>query len=347
MTVRTQPVPNVIVLPGRVHSVRSAEVRARVDGIVERRLYDEGTDVRAGQALFAIDPRQLRASLNAVLASLSRAQANAANAQQDVNRYRPLLVDQAISKQEYDAAVARLRTAQADVAQARAQVESARLSLGYTIVIAPISGRAGRAEVTEGALVSASAGTLMTNIEQLDPIYVDFGQSSANLLEVRREIAAGKLNLPSLNTIEVQLELEDGTRYGPMGRIDFLDLSIGEETGTAAVRAQFPNPGRLLLPGQFVRARILAGTREGGIVLPQRAIRVTKDGGTAMVVGEGNRVEVRRVKLGDLRGGLWVVSEGLRPGERVIVNGLQKAQPGQPVRIAPPRPVRSPPPSAK
>ncbi|WP_324749770.1 efflux RND transporter periplasmic adaptor subunit [Sphingomonas sp. LY54] len=333
ITVRSQQVPNVVELPGRVQAVRTAEVRARVDGIVQRRLYEEGTDVGAGQGLFAIDPRELRASLGAVQASLARARANAANAQQDVNRYRPLLADQAISKQEYDAAVARLRSAQADVAQAQAQVESAQLSLGYTTVRAPISGRAGRAQVTEGALVSAAAGTLLTTIEQINPIYVNFSQSSSDLLALRRDLTAGRLNAPSLERIAVQLQLEDGSSYGIAGHIDFLDLSIDEATGTAALRAEFPNPGRLLLPGQFVRARVLAGVKEG-IMVPQRAVQVAPQGGTVMVVGAKNIVEARPVRLGSLEGSNWVVLGGLKPGDKVIVSGLQKVQPGQPVRIA-------------
>lgn len=333
VTIKAQPVTNVIELPGRVQAIRTAEVRARVDGIVQRRLFEEGTDVRAGQALFAIDPRELRANLNAVQATLARAQANAANAQQDVNRYRPLLVDQAISKQEYDAAVARLRSAEADVAQARAQVESARLSLGYTTVTAPISGRAGRAQVTEGALVSAASGTLLTTIEQIDPIYVNFSQSSSDLLAIRRDITSGRLSLPSLERVEVMLELEDGTTYGIAGHIDFLDLAIDEATGTAALRAEFPNPGRLLLPGQFVRAHIRAGTKARGIVAPQRAVTVGQQGGTVMVVGPKDIVEARPVRLGDLQGGNWIVLEGLKPGDRVVVSGLQKIQPGKPVRI--------------
>ena len=336
LSVRTQPVPNIIELPGRLQAIRTAEVRARVDGIVQRRLYEEGSDVRAGQPLFAIDPRELRASLNAVQASLARAQSNAANAQQDVTRYRPLLVDQAISRQEYDSAVARLRSAQADVAQARAQVESARLALSYTTVTAPISGRAGRAQVTEGALVNAAGGTLLTTIEQINPIYVNFSQSSADLLAIRRDLTAGRLVLPTLERIPVQLVLEDGLVYGSGGHIDFFDLAINEETGTAALRATFPNPGPLLLPGQFVRARILAGTNQGGILLPQRAVKLTQQGGTVMLVGEKNIVEVRPIRLGTLQGSNWIVLGGLKPGDRVIVNGLQMVQPGQPVRIAAP-----------
>lgn len=341
-TVAQRPIDNIVELPGRVQAVRTAEVRARVDGIVQARLYEEGSDVGAGKALFQIDPRELRASLNAVQATLQRNQATAANAQQDVARYQSLLPSQAISKQEYDSAVARLRTAQADVSQARAQLDSARLSLGYTTVTAPISGRVGRAQVTEGALVSAAGGTLLTTIEQIDRVYVNFSQSSSDILAIRRDIAAGKLKMPPLGGVEVQLILEDGSAYGPVGRLDFLDLALDESTGTAALRAEFPNPARELLPGQFVRARIRAGERPDGMMVPQRAVKMTPQGATVMVVGPKNVAVVRPIKVGELRGGMWVVLEGLKPGERIISEGLQKVMPGQPVSIAKPQAAAKP-----
>lgn len=335
VTLKPQTIDNIIEVPGRVQAIRTAEVRARVNGIVERRLFEEGTDVRAGQSLFQIDPRELRASLNGALATLARNQATAANAQQDVNRYKGLIADQAISKQEYDAAMARLRTAQADVSLAKAQVDTARLNLGYATVTAPISGRAGRAQVTEGALVSASQGTLFTTIEQLHPIYVNFSQSSSNLLAIRRDAQAGKLDIPrDSNTLKVDLVLEDGTSYGIPGHIDFLDMSIDESTGTAAIRAEFPNPGRVLLPGQFVRARIKAGVRTDGMLVPQQAVQITEQGANVMVVGERNIVTAREVKLGELQGDKWIIREGLKAGDRVVVNGLQQVRPGAPVRIS-------------
>jgi membrane fusion protein (multidrug efflux system) len=301
---------------------------------VQRRLYEEGTDVRAGQALFSIDPRQLRTQLSAMQAALARAEATAANAAQDVARYQGLVEQQAISRQEYDTAVARLRTAQADVAQTRAQVEAARLSLSYTTVTAPISGRAGRAEVTEGALVSAAGATLLTRIEQLDPIYVNFSQSSSDLLAIRREITSGALKMPALRRVAAHLVLEDGSVYGPPGHLNFFDLSIDEATGTTALRAEFPNPDRALLPGQFVRVRIEAGVRPGGLLIPQRAVTVTPQGASVMVVGANGVVESRPVKVGELQGGSWLILSGLAAGDRVIVDGLQKAQPGKPVRVA-------------
>ena len=332
--VEEQAVRNFIELPGRVQAVRTAEVRARVDGIVQRRLYNEGSDVPAGKQLFLIDPSEVRAKLNAAEAARERAEATAANAAQDVARYEGLVAEEAISKQEYDAALARLRTAQADVAQQRAQVEAARLSLGYTTVTSPISGRAGRAQVTEGALVSAASGTLLTTVEQLDPIYVNFGQSSSALLATRREITQGRLKVPELGRVTVHLELEDGSPYEPIGHLDFLDLSIDEATGTAAIRAEFPNPARTLLPGQFVRARIEAGVRPSGILIPQRAVRLTPQGANVLTVDASNAVASRPIKVGELQGGSWLVLEGLAPGDRVIVDGLQKVQPGMSVRIA-------------
>lgn len=336
VTVATQAVPNVIELPGRVQAYRTSEVRARVDGIVERRLFNEGSFVSAGTALFRIDPRQLTANANAARAQLARAQATAANARQVVGRYQPLLADQAIGKQEYDAAVAAQRTAEADVAQAQANLESARLNLGYTTVTAPISGRARRAEVTEGALVSAGAGTLLTTIEQIDRVYVNFGQSSSDLMAVRRDIEAGKLKMPQVERVEVQLILEDGTPYPIVGHLDFFDLSIDEATGTAALRAEFPNPASSLLPGQFVRARLLAGSRPNGILIPQRAVKLSAESATVMVLDAKNNATVRPVKLGTMDNGMWSILQGLKAGDRVIVDGLQKVQPGQPVRIAKP-----------
>jgi membrane fusion protein, multidrug efflux system len=333
-TVRSGTIDNIIELPGRVQAVRTAEVRARVTGIVARRLYGEGSFVRAGQPLFAIDPRELQASLASVQAQLQRAEATARNARQDVDRYRPLLVEQAISKQEYDAAVARLGQAEADVLQARAQVEAARLNLGYATVTAPIAGQARRAQVTEGALVSAAEGTLLTVIEQVDTVFVNFSQSSSELLSIRRDIASGELKVPGIGRTRVELQLEDGSTLPQTGILDFLDLSFDEATGVSALRAEFPNPGALLLPGQFVRARIFAGTRSDAILVPQRAVQIGPRGGAVMVVNPQGQAEARPVQLGDLRGDEWVVRGGLKAGEKVIVSGLQKVRPGAPVRIA-------------
>lgn len=334
VTVGTQAVPNIIELPGRVQAYRTAEVRARVDGIVERRLFEEGSYVAAGKALFRIDPRQLTANVNAARAQLTRAQATAANARQVVARYQPLLSEQAIGKQEYDAAVAAQRTAEADVQSAQANLDLARLNLGYATVTAPIGGRARRAEVTEGALVSAGQGTLLTTIEQIDRVYVNFGQSSTDLMAIRRDMESGRLQFPPVGRVEVQLILEDGTPYAVPGYLDFFDLSIDEATGTAALRAEFPNKTNALLPGQFVRARIQAGVRPNGILIPQRAVKLAADTATVMIVDGKNNAVLRPVKLGTMQHGLWSIVDGLKAGDRVVVDGLQKVQPGQKVRVA-------------
>lgn len=332
ITVQSQPIENVVEVPGRLEAVRTAEVRARVNGIVQRRLYQEGTDVRQGQALFAIDPREMRAELNAAQAALARAEATAANAAREVERYEGLVAKRAISQQEYDTAVARLRTAEADVSQARARAEAAQLDLSYTTVTAPISGRAGRAQVTEGALVSAGSATLLTKIEQIDPIYVNFSQSSSDVLHIRKEIASGRLKMPE-GRATAHLVLEDGSVYPHPGVLNFFDLRIDEATGTAAFRAEFPNPDRALLSGQFVRVRVDAGIRSDGLLVPQRAVNVSPQSASVLVVGEKDIVESRPVTLGELRGDSWVILSGLTPGERVIVAGVQKAQPGKPVRV--------------
>ena len=334
VTVASQAVPNVIELPGRVEPVRVAEVRARVTGIVQQRLYEEGTDVGQGQPLFRIDPAELRASYAQTQASLERARATAANANAVVARYRPLVAENAISGQEFDAAQAAAREANANVAQIQAQLRAASLQLGYTTVRAPIAGRAGRAAVTEGALVSQPEGTLMTRIEQISPIYVSFSQSATEVLQIRRAIAAGNLDLSPDDAVEVRLVFPDGTEYELPGLIEFLDFSVDEATGTVELRAEFPNPDGLLLSGEFVNARIYAGKKTGVIAIPQRAVSVADSGGTVMIVDKDGKAAVRPVELGELVGDKWIVTSGLKPGDRVIVSNLQKLQPGMPVQIA-------------
>ena len=334
ITVKRQSIPNVIELPGRVEPVRTAEVRARVTGIVQQRLYEEGTDVRAGQPLFRIDPRELRASYAQTKAALTRAQATAANARAVVERYRPLVEENAISGQEYDAALAAAREAEANVAQIRAQLDASSLQLGYTTVRAPISGRAGRAQVTEGALVSQGEGTLMTRIEQISPVYVSFAQAASEVLKLRRAITAGQVDLDDNDRVEVRLTFSDGTEYPVPGYIDFLAFSVDQETGTVELRAEFPNPDRLLLPGEFVRAQIYAGQVPDGLVVPQRAVSLTEDGGSVFVVNGEGQATVRPVQLGAMVDGNWIVESGLKPGDKVIVSNLQKIRPGAPVKIA-------------
>lgn len=335
VTVATAPVQSVVELPGRLQAYRISEVRARVEGIVEKRVYTEGTDVREGQSLFVIDPRPLQAQANAARATLARARANATNAAQEVARYDGLVADDAISKMEYDAAVARARIAEADVGQAEAQLEIALLNLSYSQVEAPISGRAGRAEVTEGAFVNGNSGTLLTRIEQLDPIFVNFSQPSSEFLAMQREVASGSLSRPSGSRITAKLILEDGSEYPLEGRLDFQAQNIDPVTGSAALRAVFSNPRRVLLPGQFVRVRLEAGVRPEGILVPQRAVMLGATGASVYVVGAGDTVSVRSVKTGQLLGDQWAIEEGLAAGDRIITDGLQKVQPGAVVRVAP------------
>ena len=334
VTIIRQDAANVVVLPGRVEAIRSAEVRARVDGVIQQLLYTEGTDVAEGQKLFIIDPREMKASEGAARAALERAQTTAANAAQDVKRYEGLGEYGAISRQQYDAAVAKLRTAQSDVDQAREQFKRAQLNLSYTTVTAPIAGRAGRAQVTVGALVSAAAGTLLTTIEPLDPIHVNFSQTSAEVQKARRDIANGTLKVPSMDRLVVTLKLEDGSVYPLPGHINFLDMSLNRATGSAALRAEFPNPKRALLPGQFVRVRIEAGERPDSILVPQRAVTLRGEGGIVMVVGDDGIVAERPIVLGEQSAGSWRVLDGLNGGERVVVDGLQKIRPGQKVKVA-------------
>lgn len=342
VTIASRPIPNVVELPGRVEPVRQAEVRARVTGIVQARLYEEGTDVRAGQPLFRIDPRELRASYAQTEAALQRARATATNAHAVVERFQPLVAENAISGQEYDAAVAASREAQANVAQLRAQLEAASLQLGYTTVRAPISGRAGRALVTEGALVSQPEGTLLTRIEQVSPVYVNFAQSASEVLALRRAVAAGEIELDEGDRVEVTLTFSDGTDYPVTGYIDFYALSVDEQTGTVELRAEFPNPAGLLLPGEFVRAKIFAGEVQQGIAVPQRAVTLTEQGGSVFVIGADGKATVRPITLGAMVRDVWIVQSGLNVGDLVIVSNLQKIRPGVPVKGSDAQSTRKP-----
>ena len=301
-------------------------------GIVQQRLFEEGTDVGKGQPLFRIDPAELRASLAQTQASLRRAQATAANAGAVVKRYRPLVAENAISQQEFDAAIAASREATANVAQIRAQIDSAQLQLGYTTVRAPIAGRVGRAQVTEGALVSQGEGTLMARVEQTSPVYVTFAESSSEMMRIRRGIREGTIDLGESERVEVRLTFSDGTEYPVVGEIDFLDFSVDRTTGTVALRARFANPSGLLIPGEFVRAKLYVGTRVNGIAVPQGAVTVMENGGTVMVLGKDGKAAPRPVQLGQLSGEKWIIESGLEVGDTIIVSNLQKIRPGMPVK---------------
>jgi membrane fusion protein (multidrug efflux system) len=334
-TVSAQSIPRVVELPGRIEAIRSAEVRARVDGIVERRLYEEGTDVAAGAPLFLIDSRDYEAALQQAQAALTRAQAVQGNASSEVARFKPLVARQVVSAQEYEAALTALQQADANVADARAAVTLARLRLERCTVRAPIAGRVGRALVTEGALVSASGATLLTQVNQLTPVNAVFTQSNLSLLEVRKELNSGALKAPSPERAQVWLTLANGVEYKEPGMIDFTDLVVDPSTGTQVLRARFNNGSRLLLPGQFVRGRIVMGTIPNGILVPARAVQFDSNATSLSIVATDGTVVRRNVVLGPQEEGQWVVRDGLEPGERVIVDGWQKVQPGQHVDAQP------------
>lgn len=306
-------------LPGRVQAFRTAQVRARVDGVVEKRLFKEGSDVTEGTQLFRIDSRNYRATAEA-------ANADAALAYQNLDRAKRLLEIKAISKQEYDMTLAK-------AAQARAALVRANEDVTNAGVPAPITGHIGRTEVTEGALVSKNAATLLATVEQLDPVYVNFSQSATDLLRLRQAVATGVLK--RADTTDVELMLEDGSVYPKIGRIFFTDLAVDANTGSVSLRAQFPNPKRELLPGMFVRLRFPEAMAENVIRVPQRAVQSGAQGQFVMTVGQDGKVAPRPVTTGGMAGADFVIASGLKPGDQVIVNGLQKARPGSVVKPVP------------
>jgi len=331
LTLAEEKLPNVVELPGRIEAVRTAEVRARTNGIVLKRLYKEGTDVRQGAPLFEIDPREYRAQVQQGEAALQRAIATRTNAASVVQRYTPLLSERSVSAQEYDAALADLRQAEAQVAEARAVLDQNKLQLGFTTVRSPIDGRVGRARVTEGALVSGTESTLMTTVNQVTPVYAVFTQSNAAILDIMEKVKAGSVQIDSLQSVKVELTLDNGSPYPLTGQLDFTDQTVDPQTGTQTVRAVFENPDRQLSPGQFVRARIEAGTFSGGMAVPARAVQFQGTQASVAVVGEDDTVAIRPVQLGAQVGSRWIVQSGLKKGERVITEGWQKVRPGQTV----------------
>jgi len=303
-------------LPGRLQAIRSAQVRARVEGVVEKRLFTEGSDVKAGTVLFHIDPRTYKAAVESARADVSVAKLT-------VDRYKPLLEMKAVSQQEFDQADAKLKQAESALAKAALDYENAS-------VPAPISGRIGRALVTEGALVGKSDATQLALIEQLDPIYANFTQSATEVLRLKRAFQSGKLQ--QNKEAKVELVLEDGSAYPLSGKLLFTDLAVDPNTGAITLRAEFPNPKRELLPGMFVRIRFPQANMDNAIVVPQRAVQSGPQGQSVMVVDAENKVAPRPIKVGGMSGGDWIVNEGLKEGDKVIVNGLQKIKPGAVVK---------------
>lgn len=327
VTLDTTTVNLTTELPGRAIAFRKAEVRPQVGGILQKRLFEEGSTVEAGQQLYQINADRYDATVQTAKANLAKAKANAATAQARERRYKDLLAQKAISQQMYDDALASARQSEAEVAVAEAALVTAQIDLEYTKVLAPISGRIGKSSVTEGALVSAQQAGVLATIHQLDPIYVDLAQPAARVLELRRQIMAGEL--ATGEKAIVKLKLEDGTPYEHEGELQFAEMNVNESTGTVVVRALFPNPNHLLLPGMFVRAEIQEGVRKEALLVPQRGITRDREGNaTAMVVNAQNVVEVRPLTTSRAIGDSWLVEGGLQKGDRVIVAGLQKVAPG-------------------
>jgi membrane fusion protein (multidrug efflux system) len=328
-------VPVTLELPGRTSANLVAQVRARVDGIVLKQEVKEGSVVQAGQRLYQIDPAPYIASLNSAQALLQKAQANVASMNAQAERFKQLVARNAVSQQDYDNAVASQGQALADVASGKAAVETAKINLGYTSVVSPITGRAGVTQVTPGAYVQASQATLINTVQQIDPIKVDLNQSSVDGLRLRSDYASGKLKLNGPGQAKVTLLLEDGTEYTHPGSLQFTDITVDPSTGTVTVRALFPNPDGVLLPGMFVRARIDEGVRDNAFLVPQVGVSHDPQGkATALVVDPDNKVAVRALTLAGTRGDQWIVESGLEDGDRVIVGGLQRVRPGATVQLA-------------
>lgn len=334
MVMKPQRVALTTELSGRTSPHLVAEVRPQVGGIIQKRLFVEGSDVKAGQVLYQIAPASYNASFASAKAAEARAEANLGTVRLKEGRYKDLVKINAVSKQDYDDAYAALKQAEADLASAGAAVETARINLAYTKVTAPISGRIGRSTVTDGALVTASQATALATIQQLHSIYVDVTQSTADLLKLKQNLSSGVLK--KSNSAKVKLLLEDGSVYPLTGTLKFSEVTVDQSTGSVTLRAVFPNPRQLLLPGMFVRAVLEEGINENAILVPQRGVsRNPKGDAVVMVVGEGEKVESRLIKAVRTVGDSWLASEGLKAGDRVILEGLQKARPGTQIKAIP------------
>jgi membrane fusion protein, multidrug efflux system len=331
-----RPVSVTTELPGRVSAYRIAEVRPQVNGVVLKRLFKEGDLVAAGQQLYQIDPAPYQAALASARATLTHARASVTAARLIAQRYQALSEAHAVSRQDYDNAVATLEQDEADVASGAAAVSAAEINLAYTRVYSPISGRTGRSSVTEGALVTANQATSLLTVTQLDPVYVDLTQPSTTLVRLKRELAAGQIHRVNGDQAPAKLLLEDGSAYESAGAFQFSEVTVDQGTGSVTLRAIFPNSQGLLLPGMFVRATIEEGVREGAVLAPQQGISHAPDGSaTALVVGADGKVEKRSVELDRALGDEWVVTKGLVASDRLIVAGLQKIKPGMEVSARP------------
>ena len=335
VTVALADVGLITELPGRLEASRVAQVRARATGILQKRLFSEGSDVKAGQALFQIDAAPYQATLASAQASVAKAEANLMQASALAERYRPLAEARAISQQEYVSAQAAQKQAEADVAIGKAAVQTARINLDYARITAPISGRIGRALVTEGALVGQGEATPLAVIQQTDPLYVNFTQSASEVMKLRRAMEAGQLKRAGNQAASVRVVLEDGTEYARAGKLLFSDLTVDSTTGQITLRAEVPNPGGALLPGLYVRVRLEQAQAGNAITLPQQAVTRSPQGDSVMVVSTDGKVAPRPVKVGGQQNGQWVILDGLKAGEQVMVDGFQKLRGGAPVKPVP------------
>ncbi|MBS4689678.1 efflux RND transporter periplasmic adaptor subunit [Aeromonas sobria] len=335
VTLQSGPLMLTTELTGRSAPLRVAEVRPQVSGIILKRLFTEGSDVKVGDLLYQIDPAVYQAAVASARANVAKAEANEQSARFKAKRYQELLKVNSISRQDYDDADASWKQAKAEIMASKAALRTAEINLGYTRITAPISGRIGKSAVTEGALVTAQQADSFTAIQQLDPMYVDVRQSTADLLRLKRLVAEGKLTQDEQKGAKVTFQLEDGSTYGEEGSLQFSDVTVDETSGMVTLRVIVPNPHQLLLPGMFMRATLQEGERAQGLLVPQTAVSRTPNGGaTVMVVTTDNKVELRNVQLSRVVGSNWVVESGLTSGERVIVAGLQKVRPGTVVNPA-------------
>lgn len=339
MTVQPQSVELTTELPGRTAAFRTAEIRPQINGLILKRNFREGADVAAGDLLYQIDPATFQAALDNAKAALARAQANFPAISSRAERYKRLLSERAVSQQDYDDASAALKQAEADIQYWKASMATAQINLAYTRITAPISGRIGRSSVSEGAIVTAYQPVALATIQQLDPIYVDVNQSTAELLRLKRRLEEGRLDQNGESQNKVRLILEDGMVYPQEGTLKFRDVTVEPSTGSVTLRVLFPNPEGLLLPNMFVRARIREGVNPQAILIPQQAVsRDTKGNPTVLVVDAESKVQQRMLTLDRAIGDQWVVLAGLAPGDRVVTEGLQKVRPGSQVEVvsAPP-----------
>lgn len=336
VTIQPQSIMLTTELPGRTSAYRVAEIRPQVNGLIQKRQFTEGASVKAGDVLYQIDPASFQAALSNAEAALTRSEANLPAARSRASRYQELLAEKAVSQQDYDDATATLKQAEADVQYWKAAVETARINLAYTRITAPISGRIGRSNVTEGAIVTAYQPLALATIQQLDPIYVDVPQSTTDLLRLKRRIEDGRLNQTGKNQKAVALIMEDGKSYPQEGSLQFRDVTVDPTTGSVILRVVMPNPDGFLLPGMFVRAVMKEGTKAQAILVPQQAVyRDAKGNPVALIVDAEDKIQQRMLTLDRAIGTQWLVADGLAPGDRVVVEGRQKVRPGATVKVVP------------